>query len=354
MKTLKNIGILALLTLLVSCNTNYRMTTRIHKSGKIDRDMYALADSAFLAGDSSRNPFLFSISKEWNVELLNPAIKFDYFDKEGKLNVKVSRSLEGTEEFSFFSPKEKWMSPLASPQEKLEKHFRWFYTYYTYTCNYQQMEEKGPIPLAKYLSKQEQSLLFQGNTDAFQGMNGLELSDELNSLTEQFVKWYHHNLFELSYEVIDHFLKSSGETEYLSRLKNDKDTIFANDKSQEKETECSPGYLCELLDKHYETTFFKGLYEKNTEEMDKRFKQKTRITDLFGVRMKFELQMPGQLISSNTTIKEDETLVWKVDAYRILADKFTLEAESRTPNIWAFCVTGILVLIAGWNIRKLL
>ena len=74
------------------------------------------------------------------------------------------QNTERLEGMDFFSAKEKWMRPLAVPKEKLEKHFRWFYTYYTYTCDFQEIKDKGPIPMDKYLSKAEQLFLLQGKS----------------------------------------------------------------------------------------------------------------------------------------------------------------------------------------------
>jgi putative transmembrane protein len=56
--------------------------------------------------------------------------------------------------------------------------------------------------------------------------------------------------------------------------------------------------------------------------------------------------MPGELLSSNTVSVEDGMLVWKVDAYRVLADNYRLQAESRVMNIWAFVLTGLLLVVA--------
>ena len=117
------------------------------------------------------------------------------------------------------------MEPLAVPQEKLEKHFRWFYTYYTFTCNYRQIEERGPIPLEHYLNKQEQELLFQGDLTRTRGMNGLELNDKLNDLTDRFVKWYNESLFEIRFETIEEWEAKSGNKTFISRLKADKEAI---------------------------------------------------------------------------------------------------------------------------------
>lgn len=46
---------------MASCSSNHRMVTHIYPDGQIDREVYAHGDSAFMAGDGSHSPFLFSI-----------------------------------------------------------------------------------------------------------------------------------------------------------------------------------------------------------------------------------------------------------------------------------------------------
>ena len=54
---------------------------------------------------------------------------------------------------SYYSPVSNFQDRIAGIGyfrlvEKLEKHFRWFYTYYTYTCDFQEIKDKGPIPVS--------------------------------------------------------------------------------------------------------------------------------------------------------------------------------------------------------------
>ena len=83
------INVSVLLLVLASCSTNYRMTTCVYKDGRISRGVYAKADSAFLAGNRSGNPFLFQLGDRWMVENLDSCVKVDFFGEEGELNVKV-------------------------------------------------------------------------------------------------------------------------------------------------------------------------------------------------------------------------------------------------------------------------
>lgn len=351
-KLIKPIGMALMLLILASCSASYRMITRIHEDGKIEREVYALGDSAFLAGGRSSNPYLFQLKGDWEIENLEAGIKINFFGEEETLNVKAGRSIQAAGQVSFFSPKEEWMRPLAVPQERLEKHFRWFYTYYTYTCDFQELPYKGPVPLDKYITKSEQALLFQGDMTNYRGMNGAELYLQLEGIEQKFQEWFYHTQFELSYQVIEYFLQKEGDTAYCTKMKEQKEEVFKGDENRRKGDECSPEYICRLLDGRYETTVFIDLYKRNEEQIKYSYDEKCKIMELFGYQIKFELEMPGELISVNTTLNEENRWVWKVDAYRLLAGNYTLQAESRTMNIWAFCVTGLLILLGGYGILR--
>lgn len=99
------------------------MVTRVHKDGTVEKEVWALADSAFLAGDSNHNPFLFRLGKDWEVEELDSCIETDFFGETGKLNLKACKTRNGLEGMDFFSAKEKWMRPLAVPEENWKNIF---------------------------------------------------------------------------------------------------------------------------------------------------------------------------------------------------------------------------------------
>lgn len=352
MKSGSKIIVLVLLLSFTACTSHFRMTTRVHRDGTVERSVYAFADSAFRAGDRSTTPFLFLLDANWQVTCLDSFELFDSFGEKQKVNVKVSRSLKGAEDMLFFTPKEEWMRSLVAPQEKLEKHFRWFYTYYTYSCSFGEITEKGPVSMDKYLTKQEQRLLFQGDLNGCVDMNGIELSEKLNQLTTQFQQWLYQTQFELAYGVVEQFLDALPDTVRLSQIRRDKMTVFAHDKTLKDKPDCSPEYICKLLDGQYGGDFFTEMYKARGEAMDKEFEKRGRIVELFANQIKFELAMPGKLIAANTQLTEDNQLIWKVDGYRLLPGEYVLKAESRTANVWTFWLTGVLLLFIGYVLIK--
>lgn len=353
MKTLKFFGLVLVLLSMVGCSTNYRMTTHVHRDGTVEREVYAFGDSAFMAGNASRNPFLFSIDSGWTVMRLDSTLKCEFFGTQEKLNVKVTRSLSSTKNgLDFFSTTKEWARPLVMPQEKLDKRFRWFYTYYTYTCKYHEIVNKGPVPMDSYLNKQEQKLLFQGDLSTCQGLNGIELDDRLNGLEDKFQQWFYKTQFELYYDVIYHFSELSGDTIYLSRMTTDKQAVFSLMNSKQSDLDCSISSVANLLDRYYHTNYFSVLSQENNAGMESMLQEKYNEINLFGDVIKYELIMPGKLISANTSLRSKEAIIWKIDAYRLLPSDYTLTAESRTVNIWAFIITGLLVLFSVYCMIK--
>ena len=240
-----------------------------------------------------------------------------------------------------------------TPQETLTKHFRWFYTYYTYTGIYPELADKGPVPLKNYLNESEQRLWFQGDDTAYRGMNGLEMKELLDRLEKKFYDWYNRSLYELSFEVIRPFIAEIDRGKYMSRLDEVKDSLYLGYQPKDDDPDPDPELICQLLDTHYHTDCFSLLYKEKQQEVDKRFDEETRPIELFGAVIQYELKMPGQMISAITTFRDREYLVWNVDAYRLLAGEYSLTARSRVPNVWAFILTGVLILLGiGFWIKK--
>ena len=218
---------------------------------------------------------------------------------------------------------------------------------------YPELADKGPVPLKNYLNESEQKLWFQGDDTAYRGMNGLEMKELLDRLEKKFYDWYNRSLYELSFEVIRPFIAEIDRGKYMSRLDEVKDSLYLGYQPKDDDPDPDPELICQLLDTHYHTDCFSLLYKEKQQEVDKRFVEETRPIELFGAVIQYELKMPGQMISANTTFRDREYLVWKVDAYRLLAGEYSLTARSRVPNVWAFILTGVLILLGiGFWIKK--
>ena len=348
MKTNHSFTIALLLLGTTSCSTYYRMTSRIESDGSMYREVYAQGDSTFMAGVKSHNPFLFQIDTNWQILPLDSTMKFNFWEEEENLNVKVCGRfpvIDG-EYFSAAQGKEH-MSSLAIPTERLKKSFRWFYTYYTYTAFYKELPDKGPIPLDNYMSKEEQAIWFCGDNNAYNGLNGIELNNELDRIEEKFGEWYSRSQYEINVEVIRHFASMQGDTLYTNFPDKYKNTVYKNLFSRKgMPADVGTDDICSFFDKVCQTNFYSELYETNKEAMDNMCEEKNKIAEVLYHAIQFELTMPGKLLSSNARSINNNSVIWKVDGFRLLGGNYALTAESRTINYWAFGVTLLIILAA--------
>jgi hypothetical protein len=277
------------------------MTTTIHPNGSYLREVYAEKDSAFLAGNKY-------------------------------------------EEICSF----------GAPDESIQKHFRWFYTYYSFKTVYPTISAKTPISIDTYLNKSEQKLWFQGDFSAYAGMNGIELKDEMDDIEKRFWEWYTRNHYENYFEAIFDFEKKSENNQYLSKMQTVKDTLFQS-LVPLNSIETADIYLG--LDSCFTTNYFSALYKKNKQSIDSLIEEKedyinNLIENLFGKEIDYELIIPGTLLYTNAPINRQDTLIWKVNALRFTADDYELIAESRSIHIWAFVVTFLLLILSIYLFEK--
>ncbi len=335
----KNILIVLTGCLATACSsTCFQVDTRINKDGSTSRTVYAKADSAFLAGDRSHNPFLFPL-EGWNVEKPDSGMTYEFFGQD-QPNIRASRTVSSIDQFSAGIHSQ---NPMAAPRESVQKRFRWFYTYYTYTGIFSGIADKGPVPIDQYLTQEQQNLWFQGDMTSVQGMNGVELKDALDGIEEKFQKWYSISLFEVSYEVVQTIAREAPDKALSTRLTALKDSIYRAHRGEEDFT---PEQVCTYLDDYLHTDYFKKLYQEKKEQTEALFDEKCRITQLFDYLINYRMTLPGQVLSANTPLMEGDAVVWKVNAFRLMAGDYTLTAESRTSNTWAFAVTLLILLVA--------
>ncbi len=341
MKTNYLLITIALLTGMTSCATRYRMVSRIDKDGTMYREVYAKADSAFMAGDRSHSPFPFLTDGNWQTERLDSAHTCDFWGATEKLNVKTARHYPsvGGELFTL-APAYGYTRPVMVPHERLEKRFRWFYTYYTYTADYQKIAEKLPVPLGRYLSREEQQLWLQGNDAAFRGLNGIELNERLSAIEDKFAQWCDRSLYEVNWEILFRFASHRQDTLHTALLQQWKEKVYRQYQQEGKHWEQEdPRSTARLFDTICHTDFYARLYEANRAEMDALLEQKMKLADLLCQTVQFELAMPGKLLAANTPFVGRDSAVWKVDGFRIMADDYLLTATSRSINYWAFVIT---------------
>jgi hypothetical protein len=316
----------------------------------MEREIYALGDSAFMAGDTRNSPFPVYLDNQWEITRYDSESIFTSGGDEVKYNARIKRTFFSPEAFRESVQVKGNLHTLVLPKETFKKQFRWFYTYYTYQAEYKTLSDSLPVPLSRFLSDKEQRLLFQGDGTALAGKNGLEIYTLLDDLQTGFENWFQRCEFEIIYDAIRDELRRNGAVPSGAESVSAKDSIFDRIKKTGKPIDnIQLKTVASEMDTYYGVTLFSAFASQSKEELDKIVEQKTALIDLFETGLYFSLEMPGELIDTNTALTaltDHQSLTWTVDAYRFLAHDYILQAQSRTCNVWAFIVTGLILLLA--------
>jgi hypothetical protein len=114
------------------------------------------------------------------------------------------------------------------------------------------------------------------------------------------------------------------------------------DSVNQKETDDILIGTAKLL-KHPDIEIIRGKYLNRFDAFQQRMKFYESCSD---DSYKFSINMPGLLLQTNSNKVEDSGTYWELSYYDFLFKDFTMSAESRKVNTWAFVLAGLVLLIA--------
>lgn len=332
--------------LLASCETPFYIHTQVTPDLSLHRDIYT--DSAFFktSGDPDKalpRPVFCGQGRAdtFCAEYPPQGFMIDFYGEPTHMMIRYRTDYNAS-----FWPSNRILvdstqmeNPLLQPEENMQKHFRWFFTYYEYTATIKAFENL-PVPLSSYLSPEEQAVFF-GNSPLPQGWNGKESYEYLESINNKFVQWYNRSLFETNYDI----LYSLADAELRETMQAHKKRMYQQtDPSELGLFDELPDY-CQQWDESLGKPLLYPLYQQHQAEADSLQKTKTRILSYFSYTFVYRTDLPGKLVSTNALRLEEGNPVWKADGFRLLASDIQMQAVSRKTNIWAFVLS--IALFAG-------
>jgi hypothetical protein len=371
MKNSIRFGMMMLIIFLSGCNEHDQdITTRINADGTCYRELTAYAaDSAFMVGDTSKNPFPVKLDSTWKIswayghidsmQTYHFSTKWPLQSWEQKkdtskkniLVVKAKRRFSSVLEMSKTScfSNSDWKD--ITPRVTLVKKFKWFFTLYQYRETLPKYNYFKRVPVDKYLSKEEITNLFSDNPKFDPSLNGLEIKEKLDDMNNRIEQWYKKNMLEEEYQIIlRHLTELKNLKVDTGRLYQAKDSVF----SLIKEDKESDNVLIQAMDKYFKTNAF-SIYSNTSESVKKEMKLlEDKLAGPFSKTTAYHLIMPGKVIETSSKQPHGDTLNWKVDGNRFFFNDYEMYAESRVVNIWAFIVSGIFVLavIISFTIKR--
>lgn len=360
MKTIKYVLILLSFLMILSCKENrrhYETIVKINPDGSCYREFTENADSSFMVGDTTHNPFPVMIDSTWKVSWTyspeaairkyntNWPLKQWVWEKDTSkhlnLEVKLRRDYPSVEVMAntFKYNHCEWYG--IKPKIKIEKKFRWFFTFYKYSETYPKFNKFNRVPIDSFLKKDEISMYLGDNPKFPKELNGREIKDLLNDIDTRSNLWLNQSFFEEYYRITKknlHLIK--GFKMDSVKFANFKDSVA---KSMKEPFDRDSRKFLKVLDNYYKVKIFSTLPDSNRlfQELEL-FKNNFELP--FTATLSLNLVMPGKMINAGQRPTKGDTAIWNVDVYRFYLSDYTVYAESRVTNVWTFIVSGIFII----------
>lgn len=324
MKTVYLLVAILLMAIINSCTTCYYVCTDVAKNLDVQRSVYASST------DGSSVDFPFVISGRWSISKLPEAYEVDFYDTEVKMTHEASSS--GRIGDASLVGKD-GLNPLLRPSENLDKRFRWFYTYYDYSAEFEGLKDKLPLPFEGYLTDEQLELFFRGANPP-EGWNGVEMYCLLDDINQNFARWHSDATYYVMCSIFEPYCTKQ-QIVALDTLK----CRFMEAKEREIMFAMKPDEFEDRLATLLPELGFGNIYEDNSEAIDQAYEKETEIIGCFETAFMYTVNLPGKYMAGNAVDFLGSSPTWKVDAYRLMSGDLKLIATSRQVNVWAFLVT---------------
>jgi hypothetical protein len=300
----------------------YSMYTKINTDGSCYREFIRSADSAFVAGDTSKNPFPFKMDTTWKLSYYKrlagdhsryanlPAgvVYKDSRDSSYSWFVTATKQFPSVvnmaETFSFNNSK--WDS--LKTRVEFKRKFRWFYTYYEFSETFLPVNPLKLVPVSQFLTQSEIAALYGENRELFTGKNGYEIKSLLDDLGSKADKWLNKSIYEEVYGLyVKHYDVFKNPPVDVQAFAMEKDTIY---KYSNKDDDLLKGDFSEVLDRHFHTNVYsKASNEEFDKELEKEFPDFLKYADM---DLTYKMTLPGKIIETNAPFLNQDTLSWNL------------------------------------------
>ena len=225
---------------------------------------------------------------------------------------------------------------------QLEKHFKWFYTDYTFTETFANEDSTlFPIPLSQFLSADTASFWFTGQPNLTRSLSGAEMKEMLDGIEKKVSQWSNANWFaEICKVISDHYDKVKNPPVSKERFISICDSLVMlpcvlNPKDSESVEEGVFDLVHDVFQSDVYTEFLRS-YEGGLGQYG----------GLLSFGNNYDLVMPGRVLDAGMGEYDGEVIHYRLGGERMIPGDYAITATSRVTNVWAFIVTILVVFLA--------
>ena len=301
--------ILATLMLFSSCSTHYVVTDSVSRRLNGKRVILS-ADTTTLA----QTPF-----GSWKRSVLASPQCYDFRTTQDTMRYAYSQCIAA----NGWTLECDTLSRLLRPVVEVKKKFRWFSTRYCYSAFFHRLDSL-PVPVSKYLTEDEQRLLFCNNempTD----WNGADLYALLDRLNSKYMEWWSHCYFEKEYELYYRYADDSQRT----LLTQYHDTLLTLVQKSQTDHQASLEQIARIFP---ELDFIsKELSSYDIQNEVAKWLEKSCEID---IRVLWRVALPGSA-----------THEYLISGERLIMGDYGMQLSSRVINWWAIAITMLLAIV---------
>jgi hypothetical protein len=337
----------------------YNITTQVMTDGSIMRTIIVKGDSA----DIFRGSFRVPVDSTWTISTkLEPRNKKDSTD--GDIYVYEARKkFRDVKELNKAFYSDSSFSDHLSINVRLDKKFRWFYTFYRYTETYNMLFPFRSEPLSSYMNENElsifladeneiyysperDSILFKSDTTGLPvltGKDSLRFKEIKDELDHKFELWQKSNVYNDFYETVTGALEKLGKmpdnaaTRELFYQHLDSSKVF------DQGIENFDAFIEAVAS--YFNVDYSILHEANKNGFDS-FRKKFKVATFSLETYTNQVMMPGLIVNTNAHEKEVDQARWNFKIDNFYACNYVMAVESRIVNKWIILFSALALIFA--------
>ena len=309
------IFVIPMLLTIMGCKKEYKTITKVNPDGSCER--------TFIVTTGSRNTnntvLPLPYDSTWQTNWVKDTSSSDYTltaKKDFKSYDDLSKLYRETDKLD-----------LMKVNLKIEKKFKWFFTYYQYDEKFNKFNLFNKVPISEYLTQQELDNYIAGKKD---------------TLAESKVKkWEERNYIEDFFDAVMSAALKLNDPALSEKIITDKKEELFNAINKSKGDADS---LAIELNSFYGTKSFFKLKDVIDSTINSITKRAGRMGDADGNYLNSVI-MPGIIINTNADKIEGNRVSWEFESRRFTIKDFEMKAESRVMNVWAVTLSAVIVLL---------
>ncbi len=239
----------------------------------------------------------------------------------------------------------------------LNKHFKWFYTDYTYkeTLASTEIKQIFPIPLDRFVSADSASYWFTGEPNLTAGLTGAEQKEMLDDIEARISQWFCactiSNIYAHVWQNYDEVKNPPVSKEQFWALK---DSVVMSPAVRDLNLFGNISQVSNIFKDFYQSDAYTPLFSDSTRWERLLEIKYENYENLVTMKPMLEYVMPGKVIDAGKGVVEGNVVRYKFSGERLIPHPYDVTITSRVTNVWAFIVTFLVIVLAvgSFFIRK--